>query len=528
MLVRTDERDGRVTERTRRPTTAWGGMQRRIRRLVPGPIRRADLAVFRALARTDVPVLGPLLPKLSHAANNSRLWMVLAAVVAFLGGRSGRRAGVRGMLAIGVTSAVTNLPAKLVTGRTRPDLAVVPEIRRLAAVPTSTSFPSGHSASAFAFATAMSLEEPRLRPLLFPLAAAVAVSRVYTGVHYPGDALVGSAIGVAVAVASTRPWPLADDEPATAGAPDGPAPLPDRDGTGLVLVANTGAGNPLGPDDADRLRRALPGIRILEAEPDEDLPATLRRAASEARALAVAGGNGTASAGAAAAHGAGIPLVVTPAGTLNHLATDLGLEALEDSIAAVRAGRAICMDLGDIDGRIFVNAASVGSYPHLVDTREELEARTGKWPATLWSTLRILARGEPTDLEIDGRPRRVWLLFIGNGRYVAEGIAPARRRQLDEGLLDVRIVDAEAPWARARVLLSILTGRLGTSRPYERWTAPELHIRSRQGPLRVATDGETWVGPEEFTVRKRPRALLVLQPPTRSDDRVHDRQRSAP
>lgn len=517
-----------VAEPVGRPTTAWGGMQRRIRRLVPRPVRRADLAVFRTLARTEIPVLGPLLPRLSHAANHSRLWMVIAAVVAFLGGRSGRRAGVRGMLAIGVTSAVTNLPAKLLTGRTRPDLAVVPEIRRLAAVPTSTSFPSGHSASAFAFATAMSLEEPRLRPVLFPLAAAVAVSRVYTGVHYPGDALVGSAIGVAVARATTRPWPLASDEPATAGPPDGPVDLPDRDGTGVVMVANAGAGRPLDRDDADRLRGALPGMRILEAEPGEDLPASLRRAASEARALAVAGGNGTASAGAAAAHGAGIPLVIAPAGTLNHLATDLGLEAFDDAIAAVRAGRAICIDLGDIDGRTFVNAASIGAYPHLVDTREELEARTGKWPATLWSTLRILARGGPTELEIDGRPRRVWLLFIGNGRYVAEGIAPARRRELDEGLLDIRVVDAEQPWARTRVLLSILTGRLGTSRAYERWTAPELHIRSRQGPLQVATDGETWVAPEEFTVRKRPRALLVLQPPTGSEEHVPDRQRSAP
>lgn len=500
-------------EQPDRPTTAWGGVQRRVRRLVPRPLRRADLAVFRALAQTQVPVIGPLLPRLSRAANHSRLWMLIAGLLAWFGGRFGRRAGARGLLAVGVTSAVTNLPAKLLTARIRPDLSIVPEIRRLARVPASTSFPSGHSASAFAFATAASMEEPRLRPLLFPLAAAVATSRVYTGVHYPGDVLVGSAIGVAMARATTRPWPLASGDPATAAPPEQPPELPDRDGTGLVLVANAGAGNALAPEDAGELRRSLPGIRIVTAEEGEALPATLHRAASQARALGVAGGNGTASAGAAAAHEAGIPLVVVPAGTLNHLAHDLGVEELDATIAAVRADRAIRMDLGEIAGETFVNAASIGAYPHLVATRERIEQYLGKWPATLWSTLRIMLGGQPTDVEIDGQRRRVWLLFVGNGRYIAEGIAPARRDRLDDGLLDVRLVDAEQPWARTRVVLSILTGRLGRSGPYERWTAEEVHIRSRQGPLLLATDGETWDGPEEFTVRKRRRAVMVLQPP---------------
>lgn len=500
------------TQPRTRTTTAWGGLQRRVRRLVPRPIRRADLAVFRALARTEVRVLGPLLPRLSRAANHSRLWMAIAGLLALLGGRFGRRAAARGMLAVGITSAVTNLPAKLLTGRVRPDLTVVPEIRRLAAVPASTSFPSGHSASAFAFATGASIENPRLRPLLFPLAAAVATSRVYTGVHYPGDVLVGSAIGVAVARATRRAWPLADDRPATATPAEDGLSAVEPDGTGMVLVANVGAGGVLSQRQVDRMRAALPGMRTVEAQPDEELTATLRRAAADARVLAVAGGDGTASAGAAAASEAGIPLLVVPSGTLNHLAKDLGIDEVGDSVAAVRDGRVIRADLGEIDGVTFVNAASIGSYPRMVDTRERLEGRIGKWPATLWSTLRTMRHEEPIEVEIDGRMRRVWLLYIGNGHHAAGGIAPARRRQLDDGLLDVRLVHAEKALARTHLVLSMVTGRLGRCAVYERHLADEVRIRSPHGPLRLVTDGESWDGPEEFVVRKRRRALQLLQP----------------
>lgn len=501
-----------MDERAERPTTAWGNVQRRVRRLAPRPIRRADLAIFRALARTEIPVIGPMLPPLTRSANHSRLWIVIAALLSGFGGRYGRRAGARGLVSIAVTSAVTNLPVKLLAGRVRPELAVVPEIRRLARVPASTSFPSGHSASAFAFATAASLEMPRLRLPLLTAAAAVATSRVYTGVHYPGDVLVGSAIGAAIARATTRPWPLADTRPATAPVLDEPRPPIDPDGTGVVMVANAAAGNALSPASIERLRAALPGIEIIEAQAGEELPATLRRAATRARVLGVAGGDGSASIAASIAHEAGIPLLLLPTGTLNHLARDLGIESFEATVRGVLERRVVRMDLGEIDGRAFVNAASVGAYPRLVASRERVEEYIGKWPAALWSALRILGRGTPTEIDIDGRRRRMWLLFIGNGRYSAEGIAPAHRRQLDSGVLDIRLVHAERPWARTRLFLSVLSGNLGSCASYERWTTEELHLRSPEGPLRLATDGESWWSSQEFTVCPRPLALQVIQP----------------
>lgn len=497
-----------------RATTGWGGVQRQVRLLVPGPIRRADLAVFRALARTEVPVIGPMLPRLSHAANHSRLWMAIAALSAALGGRFGRRAAVRGLLAIGVTSAATNLPAKLLTGRTRPDLAIVPEIRRLARVPASTSFPSGHSASAFAFATAASLEQPRLRVPLLTLATAVATSRVYTGVHYPGDAIVGSLMGVAIARATTRPWPLAPRQPATASAAAaGEVPAVGRDGEGLVLVRNLDAGRSFPPGPSDRLLRELPRTQVRDVAPADGLVAALRRAAEQARVLAIAGGDGSVSAAAMVAHETGLPLAVVPSGTLNHLAKDLGVEDVAATLRALRDGRAIRMDVSRMDGRVFVNAASIGAYPHAVAARERLERRIGKWPAALWGVARTLRNGEPSAVEIDGRPRRVWLMFVGNCCYDEPGVPATRRVRVDDGTLDIRLLDADVPWARTRIATALLLGRVDHCRAYERWSATELHVRSRQGPLRLAADGETWTGPDEVVVSKHPRSLLVMQPP---------------
>lgn len=107
---------------TDRSSTAWAGLQRRLRRLVPRPVQRADLALFRALAQVELPVIGAMLPPLSRAANHSRLWIVIAGVIGAVGGRPGRRAATRGLVAIGLSSAVTNLPVELLTGRTRPVL----------------------------------------------------------------------------------------------------------------------------------------------------------------------------------------------------------------------------------------------------------------------------------------------------------------------------------------------------------------------------------------------------------------------
>jgi membrane-associated phospholipid phosphatase len=155
-----------------------------------------DQAVYSVVAATPTPSLDGPLRRLSDAANNSVLWLAIAAGLGVAGGPAGRRAAVRGTVAIGVTSPLVNLAAKSAWSRQRPDRAGagVPAGRDVR-MPASASFPSGHAASGFAFAAAVGRDQPWLGMALRFLAAAVAYSRVHTGVHYPGDALVGSLVG---------------------------------------------------------------------------------------------------------------------------------------------------------------------------------------------------------------------------------------------------------------------------------------------------------------------------------------------
>ena len=143
------------------------------------------------------------LRQLSRAANNSLLWLAIAAAIAATGGRRARRAATVGIAALTIDSAIVNLVLKPMRDRARPArvAAGVPEHRQVP-MPSSSSFPSGHSASAFAFATAVSGTQPQLAVPMRALATAVAYSRVHTGVHYPSDVVVGSLVGAIIGEAA--------------------------------------------------------------------------------------------------------------------------------------------------------------------------------------------------------------------------------------------------------------------------------------------------------------------------------------
>jgi membrane-associated phospholipid phosphatase len=336
---------------------------------------------------------------LSRLADDGFLWMILAAALLASGNRRARRAAWRGLGAMAAASTAANVLGKGLAGRRRPDVDV-PVRRRPRRAPRTTSFPSGHAASAAAFAVGAAVEMPELCAPGIALAAAVGASRVVMGVHYPSDVPAGTAIGAAAGLATLRWWPRRP--PMLAAAIRLPRQAPaSAAGEGLALVVNTAAGT-ASARLARRLAVDLPEATIIEIGAGQDLTARLRLAAAGARILGVAGGDGTVSAAAAVALETGLPLLVIPAGTFNHFAADLGVESARDALAALRDGEAAAVDVGLAGDRPFVNTSSTGVYVDLVNARRPLEEVLGKRLAEVVALVGVLRHSRPHELVLDG------------------------------------------------------------------------------------------------------------------------------
>ncbi|WP_019201293.1 bifunctional phosphatase PAP2/diacylglycerol kinase family protein [Tsukamurella sp. 1534] len=462
----------------------------------PNPLRRlragfsdADGRLFDAVAASPSRLLDVTMRPLSAAADHSLLWMGIAAAMS-TGGRPVRRAAVRGLATLAVTSLVVNQGFKRIHPRERPRFHGVPAAR-VRRQPTSNSFPSGHAASAAAFAAGVALENRPAGVALAGLAAAVGLSRIATGAHYPADVLAGFAIGASIAAAGARLVPPVHEALAGVDAPASERIAPNPDGDGVLVVLNPASGDGTGARVAEELRESLPAAEILELEQDSDIAAVARDAAARARALGVAGGDGTVATVAAEALAAGLPLAVFPAGTFNHFAKDVGAETVADVVESVRRGRVARVDVVRLNGgTLLLNTASIGAYPEFVRLRSRYQRRRLARPvATARAVRRVLRRSAPVTVRIEGRPVTVSFFFLGNSLYGAPGFVPGRRHRLDDGLLDVRYLEDGHRYAAARLLLSWMSGRIENSRVYRELQAPSLTIEADE-PFRVAHDGE--------------------------------------
>jgi diacylglycerol kinase family enzyme len=237
------------------------------------------------------------------------------------------------------------------------------------------------------------------------------------------------------------------------------------------------------------------------------------------RIVVAGGGDGTIRAAAAAVAGTGAALGVLPLGTLNHFARDAGIPLEIGRAAAVlRSGRVVQVDVGEVNGRVFVNNSSLGLYAHVVARRRtEQRLGAGRWMAIVRGTFGAFLRYPMLNVRVraDGVSfaRRTPFIFVGNNRYEVEGFNLGTRPRLDSGRLWLYISPRGAT-RRELVGLAVraLAGRLRRSREFQAMEVEAVHVETRFRRVRVTTDGElAWMdSPLEYRIR--PRALNLMVP----------------
>ncbi|MDT0436103.1 bifunctional phosphatase PAP2/diacylglycerol kinase family protein [Streptomyces doudnae] len=483
---------------------------------IPGPHRvrdallSLDSGLFVFAAERKWPGAGPVLPRLSRSANHGMLWIAVATAMAAGRTPRARRAAARGMASLGLASLTINTVGKRSVRRPRPGIDPVPLARRLKRQPITTSFPSGHAASAAAFATGVALESPAWGAVVAPVALSVAMSRVYTGVHFPSDVLAGAALGTGAAFAVRALVPPPVRTPPAAGPAREAAAL--ADGAGLVLVADSDAG---GTDLVAEVREALPAAEIVVCPPWE-MRTALEKAAARARVLGVCGDDGTVSAAASAALRHGLPLAVLPGAAPGGFARDLGLTTVGDLAGAVRRGEATRVDVGRFRSGaregVFLDGCGIGVHPDLVRERGRWSEWVGEWPAGMLAALRVLKAGHrPMTARVNGHERPLWLLTAGNGAHQRTGLAAGRRLDLADGLLDVQVVHGgrNPSW---RLLAASAAGRLPRSPVHAAVRTDRLRLSDVEPGTLLAHDGEVTEVSGEVVLDKLPAALTVYRP----------------
>jgi diacylglycerol kinase family enzyme len=236
--------------------------------------------------------------------------------------------------------------------------------------------------------------------------------------------------------------------------------------------------------------------------------------------VAAGGGDGTVSTVAAALAGGEIALGVLPLGTLNHFAKDMQLPLeLEPAVDLIARGATRRVDVGEVNGRVFINNSSLGLYPDIVRDRERQQRRLGrgKWTALVWATLGALRRFPfmSVRLKVDGAEglRRTPFVFIGNNAYTMQGFAIGERDRLDAACLSLYVAQRAGRLRLLQLALRALLGRLRQARDFDALVAGAIDVESRRRRLRVATDGEITVMTPPLHYRIRPASLLVAAAP---------------
>ena len=292
----------------------------------------------------------------------------------------------------------------------------------------------------------------------------------------------------------------------------------------VFVILNAGSGSGNAEDVEARIhehcRASGLSAEIRLASGGSELEAAIAAAlAARPDVVVAAGGDGTVSAVAAALAGSDTPLGVLPVGTLNHFARDAGIPLeLEAAVAALAEGRETRVDVGEVNGRVFINNSSIGLYADIVRMREQQQHRLGrsKWLASIYAAVTALRRYPFLGVRLSAggtsRLQRTPFVFVGNNEYEMAGFSIGSRLRLDGGCLSLYF--ARRPGRRRLLMLALraLLGRLEQARDFEAVRAGDVVIESRHTFLRVAVDGEVTMMKPPLAYTIRPAALKVLRP----------------
>jgi diacylglycerol kinase family enzyme len=291
----------------------------------------------------------------------------------------------------------------------------------------------------------------------------------------------------------------------------------------IAVVLNATSGHGSAPKAAERLKEIFAEAgreaRITLASGGTEISAAMQRAVEAGcETLVVGGGDGTINSGAAAVVGREISLAVLPLGTLNHFAKDLGIPLeLDDAAKVVLEGVVCKVDVGEVNGRIFLNNSSLGVYPAIVRLREKYQATLrGKWIAALWAGLTVLRRRPFMAVRIvaegEAIVRRTPLVLVGNNEYRMAGIHAGSRESLARGRLALYVLNAEQRPGLLRLAWQVLLQGAERVKEVDLITVEEATVETRRHRLQVATDGEVFTLESPLHYRIRPGALRVHVP----------------
>ena len=292
----------------------------------------------------------------------------------------------------------------------------------------------------------------------------------------------------------------------------------------ITVIINASAGLGYQSDWTEQLRGKLeaPGFQVtlILAHSGAEMIAAAEQAVAEGATMVVAGGgDGTINAVASVLVGSGVPFGVLPLGTLNHFAKDMKIPlALDAAIANLVDGQPCQVDVGEVNGRIFLNNSSLGLYPDIVRQREQLQRKLGqgKWPAFGRALVASLRRYPFLNVKLkvngDEHLRRTPFVFIGNNEYLMQGLNLGARDCLDGGTLSLYVAQRPTRLGLLRLAFHALRGRLSEAKDFDVLLARELVVETRHKRLRVATDGEVNIMHPPLCYRSLPAALTVLVP----------------